>query len=371
MHKKILRICTSIDPKAGGVSSAIVQTVEYLGFNGVQVDVLTFDDIDYSGKYSAEFKHVFLGAGISKYQFHNKYLLWLLKNAREYDLVIIDGLWQYHVVGGYVLRILGVPYCVFVHGMLDPYFNQDLRKYIKKLPFWFAVERNILKMARYVLFTADGEMEKAKRSFPLTSFNSRLCSLGFPVPDEVIKERVVVKPKFIFLSRVHPKKGLPILIEAIARFRVIKPVELDIFGDGDETYHKTLIDLVQRNKVSDLISFPGGVYGELKWKVLSGYELFILPSHQENFGIAVAEALAAGVPVLITNKIDIHSDISKFNAGLVVDDTVEGVLEGLEKWSVLTTEEKQIMKVNARLCYESCYTIDIAGNHILRLLEVI
>ena len=367
---RLLRVVTSIDPVKGGVSSAVVQTISYLKKKDVSVDVLSFDSKSLSELYECDFNHIHLGRGFGYYQIKFSYLFWLFRNARNYDAVIIDGLWQFHVVGGYFLRYLNIPYFVYVHGMLDPYFNKDVLKYVKKLPFWFLVERNVLRLSNSVVFTARGELEKAVESFPFSRFSSSICTLGFSDPLDCIRSvNVSVSDDcYLYMSRIHPKKGIPVLLESLSQLTGSESFFLDIYGEGDSSYVDYISRLILKYKLAECVRMRGGVYGDKKWHVLSSYELFILPSHQENFGIVVAEALSVGLPVLITNKIDIYTTILEYSAGIVVDDSVEGLRKGLEIWRAYTYEEKQVIRNNARRCFLQCFTEDIAGQDMLGLV---
>ena len=369
---KVLRVVTTMNPKAGGVVEAIHQVAKELNRSGWQMDVLCFDDIDAQWIINSDFYKVYaIGKGLSAYSFKLNYLPWLYKHCREYDLVIIDGLWQFHMVGGYLLKLLKIPYCVYTHGMLDPYFNKDKLKYFKKLPFWFLIERNVISMAAGVLFTCEEELLLAENTFPFYRSSPHIASLGIAeIKDEPCYLKNIFYKKFpdlktksfaLFLSRIDPKKGIDMLIEALGRMKNIPDdFYLVIVGPGSEQLKCTLIEMSAKFGVKGLIVWAGMLQGAEKWGAFHAAEVFILPSHQENFGIVVAEALSTSTPVLITDKVNIWREIEAEDAGLVEKDSVAGVAKLLTKWLNYSTEDKKEFGVKAKKCYQNNFSLDAA-----------
>ena len=127
-------------------------------------------------------------------------------------------------------------------------------------------------------------------------------------------------------------------------------------------------DIARDLGVSDRISWPGMLRDEAKWGAFYCAEAFVLPSHQENFGIAVAEALGCGVPALISDKVNIWREISSSGAGLVAPDTVEGTTQLLREWLSLAAKDRNLMGQRARELFGSRFTVDAMA---ISLLEVI
>lgn len=354
---KVLRVVTTMNPAAGGVADSVRQSID-LAYHKYQVsiDVLSFDDGEnfLNGMNKVAFKHHSISRGVSSYAWNFEYLGWLMKNINSYNLVIFDGLWQFHILGGFISKIKSVPYVVFTHGMLDPYFNENRFKYIKKLPFWFLFERNVLALSKAVVFTTDNEEKKAKSSFPLAAWNSDVCTLG--VSPEV---GVNYSPdgNVVFLSRIHPKKGLELLISSVSIMSESN-LEFEIYGPGDGDYIKSLKKFCVSRSVGDRFFWRGGIWGKDKWNVLSNSSLFVLTSYQENFGIAVAEALSVGVPVLITNNIDISGFVLDYGAGFVVDADPVSIANALDQWSRMSFEDRILMSDRAFICYQECFSIE-------------
>jgi glycosyltransferase involved in cell wall biosynthesis len=379
---KILRIVPSLDPKQGGVAEAVRLSAITKYPIKITIDVACFDEPTSDWvKNENNFQIFALGKGKSAYAFHLKYLTWLSQNVKNYDVVIIDGLWMFHVWGGYICRMKNVPYFVYSHGMLDPYFNQDRLKYLKKLPFWFLVERNVLQLARSVIYTCEEEKILAQNSFPLFKAKSSIVSLGIKTPTE--KKEVLTNafldeyPQFInkkfglFLSRIHPKKGIDLLIKAIAELDDELPSEfiIAIAGTGDDEYIQNLQNLAETLNITKRFQWLGMISGNVKWGAFSAAGFFILPSHQENFGIVVAEALAVGTPALISDKVNIWREIKEMNAGLVADDTLEGTKELIQAWLNFSDEQKQTIQKNTVICFEQNFDVAQAAKNIIGVLN--
>jgi glycosyltransferase involved in cell wall biosynthesis len=180
--------------------------------------------------------------------------------------------------------------------------------------------------ASAIHFTSQAEMEAAR---PL-----KLRPPGFAVPLGVewgqvaedppslrLRERypqLAAKKIVLFLSRLDPKKGLDLLLPALGELALRrKDFAFVLAGMGDSAYEAELAALVKRHGLQDRTVFLGHVHGRVKWSLLCEADLFVLSSYHENFGIAVVEAMAAGLPVVISDRVNIHSDVSRAGAGLV------------------------------------------------------
>lgn len=377
---KALRIVGSMNPIHGGVVEAVNQAA--LSFNNDlwQMDVLCLDDPDASWVVrNAGYKIYALGEGRTAYGFHFTYLSWLWRNAKNYDVIVIDGLWQFLVFGGYVLKLLRVPFCVFTHGMLDPYFNENKLKYIKKLPFWFAAERNVISMANATIFTCEEESQLAVKSFPYYRANSKVATLGVKGNASNGKElaelflvefpQLKAKNFAIFLSRINEKKGVDLLIDALAKIKELpKDFVLAIAGPDSNGLKAKLTTQIDRLGLTQRVVWLGMLSGDVKWGAYHAADVFILPSHQENFGIVVAEALSTATPVLITNKVNIWREIDAAGAGFVESDDIAGIRSLLDCWIALSNIEKAEMSGRAKACYEANFSIESAVGDLEKVL---
>lgn len=377
---KILRITQSMNPKQGGVVEAINQAA--LSFNSQisTMDVLCFDAPDSPWlKVPRNYTVYAIGEGKTAYGFNFYYLKWLYRNAKNYDTVIIDGLWQFYVTGGYLLKLIGVPYCVFVHGMMSPYFNKDRLKFLKKLPFWLAIDRNVIAMASKVIFTCEEERNLATVSLPFYRGNAVVATLGVTgsseseatLKDSFEKQFPELKNKkiLLYLSRLHAIKGIDMLIDALAQIDNY-PTDyiLAIAGPGTKSIKEELVKQITKLGLQERVVFLGMLSGEVKWGAYKAADVFILPSHQENFGIVVAEALSTSTPVLITNKVNIWREIQEGGAGFIENDDVLGVKALLVQWFALADDLKSEMSMHAFTCYEdnfSTYSATVALNKVI------
>jgi len=253
--------------------------------------------------------------------------------------------------------------------MLDPWFKQAYpAKHRKKALYWVAIERRLLRDATAVIFTSSVEAELA----PLTYRNSRWKSCVVPYGTvEPTGDRALQVERFyaacpgvrdrsfiLFLGRLHRKKGCDLLVEAFAdTYRNHPETHLVIAGPDEEGLKPELASLVAAGNVGDRVHFPGMLRGDAKWGAFYAAEVFALPSHQENFGVAVAEALACGTPVLISNKVNIWREIAADGVGLVEDDDLAGTARLLARWQALTPEERTAMREMSRPVFQRRYNV--------------
>ncbi|MEM8550414.1 MAG: glycosyltransferase, partial [Verrucomicrobiota bacterium] len=319
-----------------------------------------------------------IGPAKGSYGYSKRLVPWLKRHRKNYDAVVAHGLWQ-HV--GYATRQAlhgsGTPYYVFPHGMLDPWFKQAYpRKHLKKQLYWRWGEYRVLRDARAVLFTCEEERRLARLSFKQYAANESVVGLGIAEPpDDIDAARLAFQQAYpeihdralLFLGRIDPKKGLDLLIKAYRELqeggRELPPLVL-AGPDADSTYAQEL-----RTLLGDTpgVHFTGMLKGELKWGALAQCAALVLPSHQENFGIVVAEALALGKPVLISDKVNIFKEVFTDGAGLVEADTLEGTRKLLKRWLELSAHEHEMLKAMARPCYVKRFAIEQVAE---RMLEV-
>jgi len=425
-----------------------------------------------------------LGKGRGAWCYHPALRPWLEQNLSRFDAVILNGLWQYP---GFVLSQLAnrpgtPPYFVYPHGMLDPWFQRAPERRLKAIRNWFywkLIERHVIHRATAVLFTCAEELRLARDTFrPYQPQREINVGYGISDPPE-FNERMVTafaekcpglngRPYFLYLSRIHPKKGVDLLIRAYAQiyrpqvnettdnetkvsgqWSVVSgppaPPALVIAGPGlDTAYGRQMQRLasdlcpptsglrsptsglrsqasglrsptsglrppvsgfsdrpqssetpkhrntetpapapaapsaqssirhppssapvIDGQKMAPAIFFPGMLTGDAKWGALYGCDAFVLTSHQENFGIAVAEALACGKPVLISNQINIWREIEEEKAGVVAPDTQAGANQLFSVWTHLSAEEKAVMTRAAKASYLNRFGVGTAAKNLL------
>ena len=161
---------------------------------------------------------------------------------------------------------------------------------------------------------------------------------------------------FLFLSRIHRKKGCDLLLEAFARVAPAHPdLDLVIAGPDEGGLRPQLETQAKRLEIERRVHWTGMLEGDLKWGAFYAAEAFVLPSHQENFGIAVVEALACGVPVLISDKVNIWPDIVHDEAGMVNADTADGTYRSMAALLAMHPEERRRMVSNGLDCFRARY----------------
>ncbi|WP_442844801.1 glycosyltransferase [Leeuwenhoekiella sp. H156] len=369
----ILHVLKSIDPETGGVAKAVLISVEALSRLNISSEVVSFDYPDQSFVKESKIKIHALGRSDNLYAYSKKYRPWAREHFASFDVVIIHGLWQYSSYGTYKFwrefvknKNRSTQLWVMPHGMLDPYFQKAKSRRFKALRnwvFWNILEKNVVNYSTGLLFTCQQEKVLAKHTFN-HYIPQREENIGFgvePPPNCDFNWINDFKLKFginnsyiLFLSRIDEKKGVDLLVKAYNEIQNPEKPDLVIAGPGiNSKYGQIIKGLAKSN---ERIHFTDMLVGKLKWGAFYGCEAFALSSHQENFGIVVAEALACSKPVLISNQVNIFREIELGNAGLIAPDTIEGTKTLLEKWNSFPNEEKIYLGDNARKVYLEKFT---------------
>jgi glycosyltransferase involved in cell wall biosynthesis len=380
---KILHVTSSLDPRGGGVAEAVRQFANALVRAGHETEIATVDSPGADWLRDAPWPVHALGPHRGGYQFAPKLAPWLRAHRDDYDAVISHGLWQYHGFAAWrAWRGARGPRFVFAHGMLDPWFKRTYpRKHLKKWLYWAGAEYWILRGARAVFFTCEEEKRLARESFWLYRANEAVVALGIEEPPGAAERQMAAfhdtypqlrgRRLLLFLGRVHPKKGVDLLTQAFsAPARVRGALALMIVGPCERNFLPSMRAHSGLEAAAVQIQ-TGMLTGDLKWGALRAADAFILPSHQENFGLAVVEALACGTPVLISNKVNIWREILEDGAGLVAEDTLAGVNELLARWEAVTPEQRADFSCRARRCFEARFQIDAACAGLVRQLRTV
>jgi glycosyltransferase involved in cell wall biosynthesis len=376
---RILHIIASLDPEYGGTTEAVRVMLAY-GPEGYTNEVVTLDDPGAPYLRNLGVAVHALGPVKSIYSYSEKLIPWLKANRDRFDGVVVNGMWQYH---GYAVwrAMRGIPYVVFTHGMLDPYFKRAFPlKHLKKWLYWLPAEYWVLRGAYKVLFTCEAEAELAKQSFWLHRWDPYVVRFGTIPPTgdpEAQREAFfAVCPaargrRFVlFLGRIDRKKGCDLLIDAFVKLAARDPeLELVMAGPDAQNWRAELEREAVAAGVGARIHWPGMLSGDAKWGAFYAAEAFCLPSHQENFGIAVAEAMACGRPVLLSDKVNIAAEIARDGAGLVEVDTAAGTERLLERWIEMPTAEREAMGVRAMECFHARYDMRENAKTVARLFE--
>ena len=383
MH--ILYMIDSFSPAIGGPPEAVRQLIEATRGAGDEVEVVCLDNP------RAEFLsgiacpvHALDQSYLGRFAFSPRLWRWLRANAGRFDGIVMNGIWTFPGLAlCWVARSKRRPYGIFTHGALDPWFNRNYPlKYIKKLLYW-PVQYAVLRHALAVFFTCQEERDLAKTSFWPSNWNSVLVPYGISEPQESrdgpggqIEEFYRKLPELrcrrflLFLARIHEKKGCDLLLEAFARLADAAPdVDLVIAGPDQVGLQAKLMAMAGRLGIADRVRWPGLIAGNVKWGALRACDALVLPSHQENLGIAVVEALAVGRPVLISRQVNIWREILADGAGLAEDDTIEGTARLLHRWFDLPPAERAAIAARAQPCFAARFSMRqtaLAINRIFR-----
>lgn len=378
---KILHIIPSIDPEVGGPAEGLRQWGMKAATRGHSIEVVTLDAPGMPFLRSYPLTAYPLGPSQGGYRYNKRLVPWLEAHAGGYDGIIVNGIWNYHSFGAWrALHRMGKPYYVFTHGMLDPWFRHYYPlKHLKKWLYWPWGDYRVLRDARAVLFTSEEERLAARHSFWLYRVTEKVVSYGTASPPENKQQCVdAFHAKFpsvrgkrflLFLGRIHEKKGCDLLIRAFIDTAAADAEAHLVMAGPDQTgWANTLKQSAANAGIADRITWTGMLRGELKWGAFHSCEAFVLPSHQENFGIAVAEALGCGKPVLISNKVNTWREIEQDGAGLVADDTLAGTHHLLSSWQALSPEARLKMGVSASQSFKRRFTVDAMADNLLAVL---
>lgn len=394
---KILRVIASMDPKSGGPCQGIRNTTNALLQIGVLNEVVCVDPPQSEYLGSDSFPIHALGSAKNPWAYSKRLLPWLIENIGRFDAVIVHGLWLYpsHATRKAMVERSRnnekeIPWFIMPHGMLDPYFQDAPDRKLKALRnklYWRIIENKVVESATSLLFTCEEELLLARKPFqPYRPKKEVNVGYGIQPPPTYTPEmsiaffqKIKLDPNqkyLLFLSRIHPKKGIDNLIKAyldILENSEQNPEDIPhlvIAGPGLETsYGKEMVMLAAKNeKFKSRIIFPGMLTGDAKWGAFYNCEAFVLPSHQENFGIAVVEALACRKPVLISDKINIWREIDRAGGGLIGSDTQEGTTDILSNWFNHSDEQKKAFKNKAYDTYDTYFRIE---KNVLTLIKTL
>ncbi|OLP18911.1 glycosyl transferase family 1 [Leptolyngbya sp. 'hensonii'] len=354
---KILHVIPSVAPVRGGPSQAVLQMVRELRSQGVEAEIATTNDagdglldvplhqrilytepgssgaavpVRFFPRYSPPI------APVREFAFSASLTRWLGHHLAAYDLVHVHAIFSYPSTAAMAIaRGQGVPYIVRPLGQLCQWSLDQGRR--KKQLYLDLMERQNLQGSRAMHFTSEQELGEA-RSLNLTSPGFVVphgLTLPTPIPEarQQLRQSLQLptdEPVLLFMSRLHPKKGLEYLIPALGELKAQR-FTFVIAGTGAADYEAEIDRLLAAHGLADRTRRIGFASGDLKQLLLQGADLFALPSHSENFGIAVLEALAAGLPALVTPGVALADLIQRHSLGLVVQQDRQEIAAALQQ----------------------------------------
>jgi len=341
---RVLHVIPSAAPTDGGPNLAVRAIARGLVARGVDVTVVT-TNADGVRSLPVPLETPVIDEGVvyryfartvpGSWKFSWPLTRWLWANAGSYDVVHVHALFSYATIPGCrAAAHAPVPYVLRPLGTLSDW-SLGHRRW-KKKPYYALLERSHLAMASAIHVTSDAEAEDVARLG--YGDRARVIPLGVDVDErlwvDAPRRAAVDRPlRLLFLSRLHEKKNVPLLLRALAGGAgASRGVELTIAGDGDPRYRAELTSLVDQLGLGARVRFIGHVSGEEKRRALADADCFVLPSAHENFGLAVAEALAAALPVIVTPGVALAPNVVAAGAGLVADAT-EDALRSTIAWA--------------------------------------
>jgi len=370
---KVLHVIPSVAERSGGPAAAIVPMCRALQEQGIEVFLattshgLTQTNTDSVTEYKGVPVRFFPVQAGASFKYSRPLATWLSRHVRGFDVVHIHAVFNHaSVAAASVCRKAGVPYVVRPLGTLDPWSMKQ--KAGRKKIFWSLVGKRMLGGSAAVHYTASGEKTATEESLGIN--HGRVIALGVEVNGSGQTKRVsdyfpslVGCPHILFLARLDPKKNVEVLIDAFTSVKE-KAWRLVIAGDGSRDY---VASLKRRAAGADEIIFTGWVEGERKEALLRDASVFVLPSSQENFGLSVMEAMARGVPVLVSPHVNLAHEIEAANAGWAVE--LAQLSDGLA--AVLGDETERARRGKAAFQFSKQYSWQRTAKELTELYQQI
>jgi glycosyltransferase involved in cell wall biosynthesis len=374
---KILHVIPSVSPNLGGPTEVVLNLVKALRESGVDTEIATTNDngldplvLDVPLNQCVEYQQVpvwFLprfSPRMRDFIFSPAMTRWLWQHIKEYDLLDIHYLFSYtSSCAGVIARWQGVPYTLRTMGLLAPWALTQSRA--KKQIYTFLTERHNLNQAAAIHCTSAIEAEDVRNFGIPTPTITLPLGVNQPIYLPEAKQKLHYlygipseTPVVLFLSRLHYKKRPDLLMRSLSQLAVQDyNFHLVLAGSGEPDYIENLKNLIATLGLTSRISFAGFVKGTDKQLLLQGSDIFVLPSFSENFGIAVAEAMAVGLPVIVTPGVQIAPEVAEAKAGLVVEgeeDALRNALAQLLKFPELRQQLGQKGQDLANSRYSWC-----------------
>jgi glycosyltransferase involved in cell wall biosynthesis len=382
---RVLHVIPAVAPRYGGPSQAIYKMCSALQQRGIELLVAT-TDADGEGKLPVELGRVINYEAVPTIFFHRQWgealkysrplARWLQQHIAEFDLLHIHAVFSHAcLAAARVCQQQNIPYIVRPLGTLDPWSMQQ--KSWRKQLFWRCGAKRNLHKAAAIHYTTAEERRLVENSLGLKR--------GVVIPlgaDEQLLQPLIDEQRFlhkypelhnvpyiIVLCRLHPKKRLELFLEvflSVTEKAELSEWKLVVAGDGDPDYVNSLQRLANRLGGGGRIIFTGWLEGVEKAAALQGAQLFALPSRQENFGLSVVEAMACGLPVLISEHVNLAEEVASARAGWVVPLERLAISEVLEQ-ALRATAERTIKGAAARALVRARFTWTAVAEQLLQL----
>lgn len=254
------------------------------------------------------------------------------------------------------------------HGMLEPWIIKR-HYWTRKVPALLLYQKAAVRKADCIQSTAESERDNLlKLGY---NKNIKVVRLGIDADGIEMKKSWKKTRQILFLSRVHVKKGINFLIEAAAVLRSeLQGYKILVAGEGDADYVAEMKRMIADNGLQDIVQLVGGVYGDEKWRLFQTSDFFVLPTHSENFGLAIAESLASGTPVITTVGTPWH-DLNDTNSGAWIEIGTQPLVETLRRFLALSDDELEAMGRNGRRLIEEKYSAHVMAKEMMEVYETL
>jgi glycosyltransferase involved in cell wall biosynthesis len=378
---KILHVLSDIDIESGGVAAAACGMAEAVAARGHDVAIAC---LNHGGTPLQP-------RGVTVRSFaldRNSSLLpsarlreYLQENIGQFAVVHIHGVWQHpgHYAAA-AARKCRIPYILAPHGMLDAGSLSMGRRWAKSMA-WFLWDSVMVNRAAAIQCLNSAEI---RCSPALANTTNAIIGNGIPVhamanlpPRGLWRQQMKAnlgytrRPIALFLSRIHPKKGLERLLPLWPEILKQRPeLLLVIAGTGEVAHVDQVKEVAKRHKLEDAVFFAGQLSGATKWQALTDADIFLLPSYQEGFSMAITEAMAAGLPVVITRECN-FDEVEQVHAGVVIDNGDMAAFVRAVAHLVDDAADRQRMGHNGRLLVQQRFTMETAAQKLEMLYQAV
>lgn len=363
MSMKIIHYIPSIDRMAGGTSTymqvlakplgtmAEVHIMTHVSENPLPMENCKVHDIPRYRPFSGVWK---------------KAVVDLLDSVRP-DIVHVNCCWTPDCA--MIQRLAqkrGYKVVLTPHGMLEPWIIKR-HYWTRKVPALWLYQKAAVQRADCVQATAESERDNLLK----LGYNSniKVVRLGIDAESIEMKRSWKKSRQILFLSRVHVKKGINFLVEAADVLRnELQGYKILVAGEGEADYVEAMKRMICDRGLQDIVQLIGGVYGDEKWRLFQTSDFFVLPTHSENFGLAIAESLASGTPVITTVGTP-WSDLNSSEAGAWIEIGTEPLVETLRRFLGLSEDELETMGRNGRKLIETKYSAHVMAEQMMEVYK--